>query len=321
MISIRDSIPEFCARMLAWVFSCFIDIGSIISRAASLSGSTDTVNDGALLSQIFSALKGSAETAIEALVPVGLALCMLFFLISLIELAMSERFTLEYFIKFLSKLVIGVAAVYNSKMIFSTFADFGNSLADLLIDFKFVTDETSSVDALSEHLSTQFKIFIGDQGAAAWIILLVFCLVTVAVMGLLSIVLVVVVYIICYSRVMELCIRGVFLPIACALLSDDGWRGAGGRYIRKFVAICAQGAVLVMIGNITSGILSQASMYVIKSSIENINISTDVIAGMASLFSTIGSLLTGIALMAGIGFAAVSMMFKSIGVVNDVFGG
>ena len=39
------------------------------------------------------------------------------------------------------------------------------------------------------------------------------------------------------------------------------------------------------------------------------------------LFDCIGSLMGGFALILGVGFASVSLMFKSIGIVNDVFGG
>ena len=42
----------------------------------------------------------------------------------------------------------------------------------------------------------------------------------------------------------------MFFPIAMGLMSDDGWRGAGGRYLKKFLAVCCQSAVLVVIGGL-----------------------------------------------------------------------
>lgn len=311
MFSIRETVASLCGSMISWALSNFTGIGEKIVRAASLSGGSE----GTMLNSLWTTISSLMTGVINSLIPVGLAICVLFFVISLIELAMSERFTLEYFIKYLSKLVIGVVAVYYSAEIFTTFQNFGDDLATYLASIGFYS-EVPSADDIKDQLISQFSTFIGSYGAGQWLMLLLAFLMVVPIMGLVGVVITVVAYVVCYSRVLELCVRGAFLPIACALLSDDGWRGAGGRYIRKFIAICAQGSVLVMIGNIASGLIGMASQSMIDEII-SFSLGTD----MSSVMDLLGKLCSGFALIIGVGFACVALMFKSIGIVNDVFGG
>ena len=110
------------------------------------------------------------------------------------------------------------------------------------------------------------------------------------------------------------------MPIACALLSDDGWRGAGGRYIRKFIGICAQGAVMVVIGQLTGGIMG-AICSSMKSSMRAKVDTAIANAGTKPGFGLVIDIVESTVAIVGIGVACVSLMFKSIGIVNDVFGG
>lgn len=120
----------------------------------------------------------------------------------------------------------------------------------------------------------------------------------------------VLVYVIAFTRLIELCARGCFIPIAAGLVSDDGWRGAGGRYFRKFLAICSQSAILVVIGKIASYALGTIGNSILT------NLPSLVTAGTMGILNIGGQL----AIMIGIGIAMVSVMFKSIGIVNDAFG-
>lgn len=105
---------------------------------------------------------------------------------------------------------------------------------------------------------------------------------------------------------MEMSVRASFMPIAFALLADDGWRGAGGRYIRKYLAICCQSVVLCMIGGLHSIAFNKLILV----------FNTNIAEGGAADGSVPGAML----FMFGLSFATISLMFKSIGIVNDVFG-
>jgi hypothetical protein len=127
-----------------------------------------------------------------------------------------------------------------------------------------------------------------------------------SILRLVALVINAITYIVCISRLLEMSARGCFLPIAIAMMSDDGWRGAGGRYIRKYIAVCAQGAVLVVAGTMISYGMSVAGSSMI---------------GQLSSCGSISSFLGYLVLFIAIAIAGVSMLFKSIGIVNDAFGG
>lgn len=113
------------------------------------------------------------------------------------------------------------------------------------------------------------------------------------------------------SRVVELYIRGSLLPIAAGVMADDGWRGAGGRYFKKVLALASQKLVLslscVMTGAITTQYLmtslTKASNYAGNTTVDFMGESFNV-------------LLTAVV----IALAGVSFMFKSLQVVNDLWG-
>ena len=100
----------------------------------------------------------------------------------------------------------------------------------------------------------------------------------------------------------------MFFPIAMGLMSDDGWRGAGGRYLKKFLAVCCQSAVLVVIGGLCAYLMRTLAQTVI-SNIQNTG-------GEVNLTLLVGNF----SLMLGVGVAMISAMMKSIGIVNDMFG-
>lgn len=314
--SIGDSIADVCADFISWIFSMFLEVGEKISEVSSFSGGGGgTGTAGTVLNSIWTSINSGVNSCIEALQPVGLAMCMLFFIISLLELAMSERMTMEYFVKYLSKLVIGVAAVYYAPLIWEKVTEFGDALCNLIKGLPFSVGEASvegMADNLKTTLSATFSGMTAETGAAIWIALMLVCFILFPIMGIAAIGMTVVAYIVSYSRVLELCVRGIFLPIAVSLLSDDGWRGAGGRYIRKILALSCQGAVLSLVGLVTSNIICLAGSHMVT---EFADVTFD------GLFSLVGTLMGGFALILGVGFACISLMFKSIGIVNDVFGG
>lgn len=311
MGSIGESVSGMCADVIGWVFRTFLGVGEKISNVSSLSG-----EEGSLVGTIWDSLNSGVVGAIESLQPVGMALCMLFFIISLLELAMSERMTMEYFVKYLSKLVIGVAAVYYAPLIWETLTDFGDSMSKFVGGFSFGIDSddpSETVNQMVASLTTSFTAITSEKGAAIWIALLVLTIALFPIMGLVGVAMTIVAYIVSFSRVLELCVRGVFLPIATSLLSDDGWRGAGGRYIRKLLALCCQGAVLAIIGKVTTGMICLAGSKMLIDGFATVEYS--------GLLDCFGTVLGGFALIIGVGFACISLMFKSIGIVNDVFGG
>jgi hypothetical protein len=170
-----------------------------------------------------------------------------------------------------------------------------------------LSDSLASEASLKSSLTTAFCNYTEEQeglGHSAFgtsLGLMTSTWMTLGIINILCMALSVVTYFIAFSRIIELCVRGAFLPIGLSLMSDDGWHGAGGRYLKKFIAIVCQGAVLVAIAQITGKIM-EAFMT---------NIMTNF---------TLGNATSSILMMVCIGIACVSVMFKSIGITNDIFG-
>lgn len=309
---IRHLIGNGCGRIFDFAIKNCSGLGDKIS---------ETINGGGIIGNAIGGnefFSDKIEAGINAIQPVGYAICALFFFIALLELAMSERMTMEYLAKFFSKLVIGVAAVFYAND-FVTYAwDFGDALSSAMANIGLGQGGGDTVEIAFPAL---FNQYLDNVGGSSWLALLAMTLGLGIPITLASYVVTVVVYIICLTRLLEMMIRGVFMPIACALLSDDGWRGAGGRYIRKFIGICAQGAVLVVLGNVTSSIMAAIVSNLTGTIKASIQTAIDGSSSGEPDFEFFGDIVTSTLAILGVAVACVSMMFKSIGIVNDAFGG
>lgn len=226
---------------------------------------------------------------------IGLAIAIVFFLIALLELSTSERLTLEFFIKFFSKLVISVVLISSCSQLVNACVDFGNALT-ISLTGPATGGPGYTWEEIKNNYYDSFK-----EADLAWIFMVIDSLSGILIINIVSKVLTVVIYIVSFTRMLEMGVRGALMPIALGMMSDDGWRGAGGRYIRKFLAVCSQGAVLVLIGELSNTVMLTCS-----------NAMMDFSDGVPAT----GSFLV----LLGVAFASVSLMFKSMGIINDVFG-
>lgn len=133
------------------------------------------------------------------------------------------------------------------------------------------------------------------------------------------------------TRIMELYVRGSFLPIAAALMSDDGWRGSGGRYFRKLMSLATQNAVILVIANVF-GTMCSAAMG--STFVDSITAQTGCTAPHATLadIAVCKACLNEIPapidlpifkpmlICIVICVAGVSMMFKANAIVDDIWG-
>ena len=304
-----QSLRKMCCDMASTLY------GLVISAVNWVGSTAANETTGGIMGILQTYLKEGVRTGMLGLQSFGYAICTMFFLIQLLELAMSEQFTLEYFIKYFSKLVVGYIAVFYAPEIYDKLVDLGNALADIVKDITLLSEYDGPTVDIQEALYNTFDQTTQTAGAGAAVLLLVFSILMIVPMLLAALCEFVIVYIILATRLFEMAIRGLFLPVAMALLSDDGWKGSGGRYLKKFLAICAQGSVLVLIGKLST----MAQTYATIAQAQGL--------GQASPATTTGEALLIIldsvkilCVAVAIAAAAISIMFKSINVVNDVFG-
>jgi hypothetical protein len=240
-----------------------------------------------------------------------MALAAMFFIFALIDLVRSERLTVELFIKFFGNFAIAWGMILAAPTLYTATVNFGNTLGQWAAEvWSGLSGSSFNIPSKSDfynNLAYYVQLDKSDPEYQSWISLFPTALVTAGPLVLVCLGLTVATYFIAFSRLIELAVRGAFLPIAFGCMSDDGFRGAGGRYLRKFIAICAQVAVLVTIANVTTYIMGTVGSIV-----------TSTFTSSAHL--SLKSMISAAFIMVGVGFASVSVMMKSIGLTNDIFG-
>lgn len=269
-----------------------LDLTDNVAKAASL----DTYKE------VFSNSGGfSLNDFQSSMVSVAIAIIALFFLMQLVDLAMSEQANLETFLKAFVKLIGPMLLVYYAADI----CNLGFGISNW-IGGKISSTTSSGIAALLEKDSFGNYKHIdltGYNNNANMISQVITLAVPDLLLGVVAAILNAAITFICFSRVIELGVRAVFMPIGIALMSEDGFKGAGGRYIKRFIALCAQGPVIILITSIYSLIVQSA-----------------LVNEAGKIVVDAGDMMGSMIPMLGCAAAAIGVTFKSIGIVNDIFG-
>lgn len=232
---------------------------------------------------------GSATGIMQYMCAIGIAIAMIFFLISMLQLVTEDRFTPEFLVKFFAKLVIAYCVIIWSPNILAYMINFGSAFAvDVAEKASSILNEpggfgADTLEALIKNHSIWHYKNVGWDGWTGvgtspnatelnlWGVWEAFKFWleggTLGIFKFLSYLLNAVVMFVVITRVMELYVRGAFLPIAAGLMSDDGWRGTGGRYFRKLMALATQSAAIVMVASVFGVIMKSAMESIFTSSI------------------------------------------------------
>jgi len=109
----------------------------------------------------------------------------------------------------------------------------------------------------------------------------------------------IIVLIICYTRVVEIYARATFAPIALSDFFHHGFQGAGWRFLKSFLAVCLQGAMILVISMIYTALFT--------------GIQKEITESELSFLAAMGSL---IAFMA----ATCMLMLKSLSLTKEMMG-
>lgn len=300
--TMHERAVEWAVERIKGVISSLAGLGGCMKDIMSMSSSSDDVfGGGDFAATINASVEGVVTSGIEALAGLGITIAIIMWIVSIVELAMQDRLTPEMLIKSLAKLVFAASLCDIASILYSGIVEFGDSLGtDIANVFGGLGLEGFTGDTLPSDTEANLRAALDESN---WVTIYIDVATMLLPIYFAQLVMMAIAYVIQFTRIIELNVRAIFLPIAFGMLADDGWRGAGGRYIRKFTAICAQGAVLICIGCMTSSIMSAALLAVIG----NLNDLT--------------ALSNGLVMVLGVGIAMMAVMFKSIGIVNDVFGG
>ena len=226
--------------------------------------------------------------------PIAIMLMIIYFLLALVDKMTSENFTWEQMGKQMCMFLASFYLINHGFEILELLFQLGlsltkqvNALVDGSLDPK---DGASRV----ESVINTFKATINVPNFLKDICLFVYLLIPWALSWIMGLV----VKIICYTRVIEIYARAAFAPIALSDFFHSGFQGAGWRFLKSFLAVCLQGALILVINAIYSALF-------------------DVVAGSVdtklSLFAFLGVYL---AIMA----SACMLMFKSLSLSKELLG-
>lgn len=179
--------------------------------------------------------------------PVGEALIVLFFLIELIDKTTKDNFSVEHFFKLMLKVVIAKFLIENGWDILTGCINVGSNLAGAITsDPKGLTSKSKVLDQYAKEI--QETNTIGNLGMIIqWFLPWVFAWISKMIC-----------IVICWGRMIELGVRAVTAPISMADIFQDGTHSGGFRYLRKFLGVCLQAAVImivIQVSGITQGLI------------------------------------------------------------------
>ena len=163
---------------------------------------------------------------------IGYLLLMLYFVLELLDLTTKESFSLEQLLKMTIKLFIGILLIANGFDILFRLVEFSDGL---------IMSTIGGVD--SESTSIAKALIYSELEPLPWYEAIFYPfqrLGDVVRGGLLT----VIYKFMIYGRVIEIAVRALFAPVAMANIYQGGLNSSGMRYLKKFLAICLQGAIM-----------------------------------------------------------------------------
>lgn len=228
------------------------------------------------------------NTIYDSMAAVGMGLAVMWVMLDLIEKAQMDQMTPEVLIRWCIKLVVAIIIVDNGADLAKALMQVGNDFVEQL---KVSAIESGpNVEILNdffERINTGFWTGILTIFLELLIpgVAMIFCL----LMMLAQV----------FGRIIEAGVRFAFMPIGISDAFTHGINSPGMRYIKKFFAVCLQGAVLLAI------------------MIAGTNMMALITAGDDG-FGIAGNL--GVVSQLVIGFTMIGAMMKSQQLVNDIVG-
>lgn len=172
----------------------------------------------------------------ESMASIGMGLAVVWVMLDLIEKAQIDQMTPEVIIRWCIKMVVAIIVVDNADDMAKALMAVGNEFVDNLQYTG--ADNAANVELLNdcfERVKSGYFISLFTEFVELLIpaVAMIFCL----LMMLVQI----------FGRILEAGVRFAFLPIGISDAFTHGINSPGMRYIKKFFAVCLQGAVLFAI--------------------------------------------------------------------------
>ncbi len=187
-------------------------------------------------------LASALRTMGGTILPIGTALVITYFIMSVVDMASKDNTTLEHYIREFIKLIVAITVVNKSWDIMKYLIKISDSIQDAIGRDLF---DNVDVGMTAEQIIPEDGNMLGLLLALVlpW---LVKKLATIAL------------YLLVYMRLFDIGWRAALFPIGAANIFEGGLSSPGVKYIKAFFGACAAGAVIILIVGLTPAILKQS---------------------------------------------------------------
>lgn len=189
----------------------------------------------------YAGLWSVVNSAINIVVPFGLALITTYFLMYLFEAASKDQITADSLIKVLIQLIIVVALVTNLAEVINAMLSLGESIFKLISNAIVGTGESGTKAAALTGKDIVDKWAEEGEDAAGTILFQSILLWVIHQIAKIA------VYFAIFSRMIELGWRIIFAPVGIANSFEGGANSAGIRYLKGIAAVAISGAAIFVV--------------------------------------------------------------------------
>lgn len=235
------------------------------------------------------------------IIPVATMLMLIYFIIGLVDKMTSENFTWEQLFRQMCMLLVSYFLIDHALDLMALFYSVGLTFVNEIDAFMDANgfgnkSDTTYVDDAKKLLDEYQEKLFGDGAIgnffAGFVVMIFMFIPFIAAWGVK-----IAVIIICYTRLIELFLRTIFAPVALADFFHQGFQGAGWRYLKNYLAVSLQGAVILCIAMLFSALIS-------------VTAPND---GGLDIFGYIGMVLA-------FTFSGAALMFKSLSFTKELLG-
>lgn len=188
----------------------------------------------------------------NVVLPIGVSLMCIYFLVALVDKITSEQFNIEVLMKLLFKLIIAKFFVDHGLEIFNLLMDVGKAFITEFTGYTTLTAVNGAVDAMKAAAMRETNSYSLFPSLLFVVKMMIPFLAIFIVQIIISFV--------CYSRLLEMMVRIVAAPLAVSDIFANGINSSGYRYMKNFLAICLQSGIIFLISVLFNAI--QASIVI-----------------------------------------------------------
>jgi hypothetical protein len=246
----------------------------------------------------FYSVWGKVDGIYQVISTVGMLLLMMYWLLELLEKVQSDSFTLEHFVRASIKLIIGILLMSNGMDLFRGVLTVANGIFSNIQRAESLTATASASNEILNRIWEDCKYYTdhmikGANEMIGWGLRLILPSIAMKLIK-------VVIYVVLYSRIIELFVRITFAPIGMANIYSGGLNSSGFKYIKKIAAVAFAGCVIFAI------LLAYTEL---SSLINN--------PPAGSYFASLG---TNAISQLVLGFTVITLIIKAQGWSNDIIG-